>query len=287
MNQIVWLASYPKSGNTWLRLFLANFLRNSRTPIDINDIGFRAVASNRRMADEAMGVECSDMTADEIDGYRPALYRHLAMTSEAPLYLKIHDAHTGTTDGQPLIPSDVSRAVVYVVRNPLDVAVSFAHHSSKTIDEIIERMACDTAALAGHCDRLHFQLRQRLLAWSHHVESWLDQSFIPVRVMRYEDTCRDPVEAFSSAIHFLGLERNPERIRRAVQFSSFDSLRCQESEKGFKEKPFGAASFFRFGKPGAWREILTDRQVDRVIADHGEVMRRLGYLDQTQSTDLR
>lgn len=285
MNRIVWLASYPKSGNTWLRVFLANFLSEGSMPIDINHMGFRVVSSDRRVADDALGLESSDMTPDEIDRYRPALYRHMAMTSAAPLYLKIHDAYSVNIDGQPLIPSDISMAALYLVRNPLDVAVSFAHHASKTIDETIELMACDGSALGGHCDRLPSQLRQRLLSWPHHVASWLDQRAIPLHLMRYEDMCQDPIQSFSTAIRFLGLEQNPEHIRRAVEFSSFDNLRRQEADRGFKEKPFGATSFFRSGKPGAWREVLTDRQVERVIQDHGEVMRRFGYLGENGMPD--
>jgi aryl sulfotransferase len=99
--------------------------------------------------------------------------------------------------------------------------------------------------------------------------------------MRYEDMCRQPVEAFSGAIRFLGLDDDLERVRRAIDFSSFDALRQQELKHGFKEKPSEAASFFRSGRVGAWRAILTDKQIERLVLDHGAVMRRLGYLSES------
>ena len=273
MSGIVWLASYPKSGNTWLRVFLANFQSDSDIPADINDLDIWG-SGNRRMADDALGVECSDLTSEEIDRFRPAVCRIVANRSENTLFVKTHDAYIVNSDAAPLIPRDVTTAAVYLVRNPLDVCVSFAHYAAKPLDYAIDQMALQTMTLARSGDRLSYQLQQRLLSWSRHVLSWLDQSAIRLHVMRYEDMCRQPVEAFSGAVRFLGLDDDLERVRRAINFSSFDALRQQELKHGFKEKPFEAASFFRSGRVGAWRAILTEKQIERLVVDHGAVMRR-------------
>jgi aryl sulfotransferase len=280
LSGIVWLASYPKSGNTWLRVFLSNFQSDRGIPADINDLDIWG-AGNRRMADDALGVECSDLTSEEIDRYRPAVCRIVANRSEKTLFVKTHDAYIVNSGAEPLIPRDVTTAAVYLVRNPLDVCVSFAHHAAKPLDCAIDQMALDTMTLARSGDRLRYQLQQRLLSWSRHVLSWLDQRAVRLHVMRYEDMCRQPVEAFSGAVRFLGLEDDPERLRRAIAFSSFDALRLQELKHGFKEKPFEAASFFRSGQVGAWRAILTDKQIERLLLDHGAVMRRLGYISES------
>jgi aryl sulfotransferase len=280
LSGIIWLASYPKSGNTWLRAFFANFQSDSGIPIDINNLDIWG-AGNRRMADDALGVESSDLTSEEIDRYRPAVYRITASRSGKTLFLKTHDAYLLNSEAEPLIPRDVTRAALYVVRNPLDVSVSYAHYAAKPLDCAIDQMALETMTLARSGDRLSYQLQQRLLTWSRHVLSWLDQSAIRLHVMRYEDMCRQPVEAFTGAVRFLGLDDDFERVRRAIDFSSFDALRQQELKHGFKEKPFEAASFFRSGRVGAWRAILTDKQIERLVLDHGAVMRRLGYLSES------
>jgi aryl sulfotransferase len=277
---IVWLASYPRSGNTWLRIFLANFLGDEDRPADINNLNIWGISSDRRTADDSLGVECSDLTPAEIDRYRPAVYRDIANRSQKTLFIKAHDAYILNSDTEPLIPLDVTKAAIYVVRNPLDVAVSYAHHEAITLDHAIDRMRRETMTKAKPDERLHVQLQQRLLSWSRHVLSWLDQCAIRLRVMRYEDMCRQPVEAFGDAVRFLGLEDDVERVRRAVGFSSFEILRQQELRHGFKEKPLGAEAFFRSGRAGSWRDTLTDKQVERLVADHGAVMRRLGYLSE-------
>lgn len=278
MSQIVWLASYPKSGNTWLRVFLANLQGDGERPADINNLDILDAASSRRAADDALGAECSDLTPEELDRYRPAVYRSIAHRSEKTLFIKTHDAYMADAGGEPFFPADVTKAAVYLVRNPLDVAVSFARHRNATVDDTIDRMSRETESLASRQDRLELQLPQRLLSWSQHVSSWLDQRAIRVRMIRYEDIHADPCDEFSALLRFLGMKVDAERVRRAVTFSSFDALRRQELERGFRERPFGAISFFRSGRVGGWRETLTTQQVEQLVRDHGAMMRRLGYL---------
>jgi len=263
---------------------MANFHRDNGQPVDINSInaleaGTTAV-SDRNLFDGALGVESSDMTEEEIECCQPEASRHMALRSSRTLYVKTHDAYLSTSACEPMFPADVTRGAIYVTRNPLDIAVSYAHHLGKTVEEAIERLALETATLSRSADGLSTQLRQRLLSWSRHVSSWLDQSAIPVHVMRYEDMSRRPAETFAGAVRFLGGADDADRIRRALTFSSFDVLRLQEQTRGFKEKPPGVASFFRQGQADAWRAVLTEEQVARVIGDHGPVMRRLGYLSE-------
>jgi hypothetical protein len=281
MSEIVWLASYPKSGNTWLRVFLANFQRDTGQPVEINSLDVGALAVDRKLFDSALGVASSDMTPEEIECCRPEVCRHLAARSAATLYITTHDAYTFTSAGEPLIPADVTRGAIYVARNPLDVAVSFAHHFIKPVEAAVERLGMEHTIGDGAPGRLRTQLRQRLLSWSRHVLSWLDQRIIPVHVMRYEDMSLRPIETFSGAVRFLGWEEDVDRIHRAVMFSSFETLRQQEQSQGFKERQPGVSSFFRQGRAGGWHEVLTEEQVARIISDHGPVMRRLGYLAES------
>ncbi len=279
MNGIVWLASYPKSGNTWFRAFIANLTSDSDEPVDINALHTGGIASARDPFDRYAGVEASDLTAEEIDRLRPEVYLQMAAEAEETEYHKVHDAYTLSSAGRPLFPAEATKGALYFLRNPLDVAVSYAHHSGRDADVAIRWLGQEEHCMCAGPKQLHSQLRQRLLTWSGHVLSWVDQDSFPVCVVRYEDMRHDTEATFIRAARFAGLPDDPERVRRAIELSSFDELQRQESERGFHEKMPRAESFFRKGEVGSWRQSLSAEQAARIAADHGRVMARFGYLD--------
>lgn len=279
MGKIYWLASYPKSGNTWMRVLLTNYLRHAEGPADINSLDGGPIASARQAFDDYVGIEASDLTADEIERYRPLVYEQMSDHAEGPIFLKVHDAFTYTADGRPLISKAATAGVIYLLRNPLDVAVSFSHHSATTIDRVIREMADPGFAFVDNPQRLHNQLRQRLLTWGGHVASWVDESGLRLHLVRYEDLRTNPIAVFTGVVRFCGLDDDADRIARAVEFSRFERVQQQEAEHGFAEKTAKAASFFRKGKSGSWRETLRPDLAAKLIADHREAMRRFGYLN--------
>ena len=141
MRRIVWLASYPKSGNTWLRAFLVNYLDNTSQAANINDLRM-PIAASIPLFNSFSGIEAAELTHDEVDQLRPEVYAKYA-DSEIGLeandlkFFKTHDAYTSLSDGRPLFPTAVTRGIIYIIRNPLDIAVSLSHFISKPIDEAI------------------------------------------------------------------------------------------------------------------------------------------------------
>ena len=284
----IWLASYPKSGNTWFRILVANLWSNSDSPVDINLIeSTDPIASARNPFDQQTLIDSSLLTHDEIDGLRPATYAYAALGENLadpndpcfPVrFVKAHDAYTSTDRGEPLMAgSSGATGAILFVRDPRDVATSFAHHMSSSIDTAISRMNDANFCLASASDRLDRQLRQRLLGWSGFAQSWLDQRDIPIHLIRYEDMLTDTAAILSAALRFAGLEPNPIAIDRAVAFASISELRRQEAEKGFRESPRKTGGFFRRGTSGGWRDELTSTQVLRIEHDHATMMDRLNY----------
>jgi len=291
MTRTVWLASYPKSGNTWLRMLIANLSATDR-PADINDLPERGgIASARGPFDYLTMIDSGLLTHDEIDALRPRVYEELArgaaddeydQPADAPpvRFVKAHDAYTLTPNGEPLLAgARGAESAIVIVRDPRDVAPSLANHSSMSIDEAIVFMSNEQAAFCSRLDRLHNQLRQQLPGWSGHVASWLDQADIPVLLVRYEDLQADTLAVLRGVLAFAGRPADEEAMRRAVAFADFAQLRQQEQEKGFGEapRPWAGGTFFRRGESGAWRDELTPEQVARIEADHADMMRRLGY----------
>ena len=278
MSGIIWLASYPKSGNTWFRVFLTNLRGEEDGPAQINRLDSTPIAGARGIFDDEAGIEASDLTFDEIDRLRPEIYTHLAEQAEETPFMKVHDAYTSNDKNIPLFPGKATAGAIYIIRNPLDVVISFAHHSGWDYDKAILRMADEKFAFCAKPGRLHNQLRQNLMSWSSHVKSWTEQTLFPVCVLRYEDMKQKPVETFEKAVKFSGLEYGRGEILNALELSSFKELQRQERESGFKEKSPSSEMFFRKGKIGSWREEFTEKQAKRVIDNHRIVMQRFGYL---------
>jgi len=275
---IVWLASFPKSGNTWFRIFLANLTAGEAGPADINDLDERGgIASNRQDFEAATLLDSGLLTPDDIDGLRPRIYERIAAEAREQRWIKAHDAYTLNSDGEPVLGRRAGRAAIYLARDPRDVAVSMAHHNNTSIDRAITTMGeADSALCRGRTGQPQ-QLRQQLLGWSGHVASWLDQTDVPVRLLRYEDMRADPFTTFRAALRFAERPAEDDEIRRAIRHADFDELQRQETERGFAERTSRTTLFFRTGQAGAWRGVLAPEQVARLEADHAAMMTRLGY----------
>ena len=279
MSGIFWLASYPKSGNTWLRTFLMNYRNDEGQPSDINWLNTGRIASNRIWVDDVCGFDTADLRQDEIENLRPEVYRWTSTETETGFH-KIHDAYRITASGRLLVDDVATRGAICVIRNPLDVAPSYANHRGCSIDEAIGHMADPDHALARSDQALSDQLLQFMGTWSYHVTSWVDAPDLNLLTLRYEDMHADPVGTFGKVVRFLELEQDEERLERAIAFSRFDVVAAQEARSGFRERPARTERFFRKGHAGDWRTSLNDDQVSRIIRDHGAVMQRFGYLDQ-------
>jgi hypothetical protein len=270
---------------------IANLAAKDDQPVGINDAsGNSGIASSRGSFDRLLLIDSGLLTYDEADCLRPRVYEELARgadddgrdpreTPPAVCFIKVHDAYMLTPLGEPLLAgARGADGAIIIVRDPRDVAPSLASHRNTSIDEAIAFVNDRDAKFSANTTRQDSQLRQKLPGWSGHVASWLDQTDIPVHLVRYEDLQIDTAAVLRRALQFAGQAATDDEIRRAVQFADFARLRQQEEEKGFREAPPQAgARFFRRGEAGGWRDELTPDQAARIVAAHGVVMRRLGY----------
>jgi len=267
LGKIVWLASYPKSGNTWVRAFLHNYIVNAQTPHSINSLIDFSVAE---CAAAFFGPDSAGLSTAQVQKLRPEVHAQLTRLHDDLVFVKTHNAHL-SMHGVPLCTPAVTAGAVYIVRDPRDVALSYAAFARKEVDEIIGFMGAAGAANATD-DAQVFEL---LGSWSEHALSWVAA---PKRLLvRYEDLLAEPERYFARIIRFLGTgEVDAVRLNRAIAFSSFDTLSGQEAAEGYRAGG-GAKAFFRAGKAGQWRERLTAEQVRRIEVAHGAVMQKFGY----------
>jgi aryl sulfotransferase len=276
MGRIVWLASYPKSGNTWLRA-VYTALRTGSGP-DINALGSTEIASSRWLFDVTLGVRSSDLTPEETDLLRPRVDEATAAASAGDIWRKIHDCLLSGPSGEPIVSVGATRSALYLVRDPRDVAVSLARQAGRPLAWAVKRLGDPAASVSRSTRFLESQLRQRLGSWSHHVTSWTGHLLFPVHVVRYEDCVADPLGTFKAAFAAGGLVASDAAVADAVARSSWERLRAQEDRSGFREEELGHSPFFRRGAAGAWVDELPAVLARQVEDQHGEVMARFGYL---------
>jgi hypothetical protein len=208
---------------------------------------------------------------------RPDVYRYYANQMGDTTFMKVHDAYSLLPSGEPMFPANCSKGVVYFIRNPWDVSVSFANHSATEISKSINRMNDQSFGFCRSTIRPHNQLRQQLYTWSNHVKSWTEQTNIPVQVIRYEDMYNDSFNTFKKAVKFCGIDKSDDEIAKAIQNSSFEKLQEQEKVEGFKEKPLKANSFFRSGIVGDWKEHLSTSQSQQLLNNHRNTLNQFNY----------
>jgi hypothetical protein len=274
VGKLVWIASYPKSGNTWVRAFLHNYIRQGSAPYDINALTDLTAADIN--AERYHGYDprpASRYSIADVQRMRRLVHRDLTALDKTLVFVKTHNARL-LVAGAPLITPEVTAGAIYIVRDPRDVAVSYSAHLGRSIDDTIARMAAPEAATGGTDTKVY----ERHGSWSMHVQSWTHPPDPRTRVLQYEALVAAPEAVFGPMIEWLGQPPPPERLERAIRFSALGELRAQEEKKGFRERVAGStAPFFGPGQPGGWRNVLSPAQRARIERDHGTMMARFGY----------
>lgn len=275
MGALIWLASYPKSGNTWMRIFLLNLLRDKDEPLDINKMAsFSPMDAARVWYEPFASAPLEQLGEPEIARLLPAGHKRITELRPDPILVKSHNFF-GSWHGVPLQTAAVSAGAIYIVRNPLDVVLSVrGHFGMPDIDRAIEYIANENMGARLSQERMPEFFR----SWSGHVRSWTEKANPKIHVVKYEDLISAPNIQFARISRILGISASEKQISRAIRFASFEQLQKQEAKYGFAETPPNSDTFFRQGKSGAWREILTREQVERIVADHHEQMARFGYI---------
>jgi len=237
----VFLTSYPRSGNTWTRFLIGNLIHQNETVTFLNVE--RLVPDMYKTADWVL--------------------RRLPR----PRILKSHECF------DPRYPK-----VIYIVRDPRDVAVSNYHWEMKLrsiregypMEEFVPRW-------------MKPEFWPRIGSWADHARSWIGarQGGEGFLLLRYEDLQEDPHRELAKVAGFLGLTTDRERIKPAVDLSSADHMRKLERKQGTR---WVATSYTRADKPfvrgatsGGWRSNLPPQTVAYMEARWGDLMRSLGY----------
>jgi hypothetical protein len=275
MGAIVWVASYPRSGNTWIRIFLHNLLgHDGASEVDLDQLdAFSTWDIAARWYAPFLTSPPNLVTKDAVAAFRPAAQQRIADSVDGLIFVKTHAALVRER-GTPTIDMTRTAGAVYLVRNPLDVCVSYAAHMGLGIEEAAEILITPRFETSNGPHSVY----EFYGSWSQNVESWTRRPHHAVLTLRFEDLVDDPIGQFSRLARHLRIDAQEDEVRAAVEKSSFERLSSIEAAKGFRERPEYSSRFFRSGKIGSWRNVLPDALVEKISERHGDTMRRFGYL---------
>ena len=262
---ITWIASYPKSGNTWVRSFLTSYLSNN------DDFNFKQLKKINKFPREnlfkELNVDNNDL--ENIASNWIPMQNYINLKNEIT-YLKTHNAMM-TIGNYKFSDNDNTNGFIYLVRDPRDVLISYASHTGQTIEETFELMIASSGRSVEDGTIMS--------SWSNHFNSWKNSNF-PKIIIKYEDLIKNTENSFSKIINFLNktnnLQIDREKIIKAINNTNFNKLKKLEEIDGFNEAKEN--KFFRKGKIGDWQENLDAKIARRIEKEFNSEMTELGYL---------
>ncbi len=282
MGKIVWLASYPRSGNTWTRAVLQALLAGlagQQAAADLKALHHSTTwEALPGWFEGLLRQPLERSTKVEVAAVRMQAQQRFAERAPGLVPVKTHQAFA-RSQGYPTINAKVTAAAIYLVRNPLDLVLSTAAHLNYPLERAIAELNRDGYETYNQKGGAY----EHYGSWRQHVTSWTATPSPRLLVLRYEDLLADPLAGFGRVAAHLGLKPPADLLAQAVESASFQRLQAQEAAEGFVERPASARVFFREGRAGQWRDALSPAQVEAVVAPNRAVMARFGYLPDTQS----
>jgi len=285
---IIWIASYPKSGNTWLRSLLCAYFF-SRDGI----FNFKQLENIQQFTSKI------NQTSNNNNlNYQNRVSKNWISTQELINkdkkihLLKTHNAMC-TINGNSFTNKINTLACIYVVRDPRNVITSISNHYNLKLSEALDFIKNKKKIIfpennilgkKNSDDKKDFNF---LSSWSDHYLSWKNSNIFPVMILKYEDLEKDTNKEFLSTLKFLSnfmkFDIDNNRIKNCIDSTNFEKLREMEDDEGFNESPDSfnkqkKKRFFNLGKKNDWR-VLLDKKLSQDIEDNfKKEMENLGYL---------
>ena len=274
MRRIHWIASYPKSGNTWVRAIVDRIVHPER-PLDLNALGTMA-PSFARLTEKFVarnGIRLSGSAPGEVRRCWTAVQREICEGAQQEIFVKTHNV-AARFDSGPFPDPDFSAGAIYILRDPRDVALSYAWHYKMTLGLAVVALCTSTAF---NVKQERQGLTELLMSWGEHVFGWTSLKRCPLLVLRYEDLLADPATGVRAIGDFLARPVSDEQVRDIVAATGFNQLKDQEKAHGFNES-VRREGFFRTGTAGQWREIEDQTVFAPLLEKNARMMRKHGYL---------
>ena len=273
MKKIIWLSSYPKSGNTWMRHLIANYFYNKEKKFNhkiINHIKRFHITeyledSNERKIDK------------NIFKYWNLEQKRISQGNYRAVFLKNHNANF-KIDSKSFVSSEYTLGAIHIVRDPRDVVISASNYYGLGEDQMISNLI--------NPKFINYSLNNSknidfVSSWKFHFHSWRQLGGIPYLFIKYEDMIKDIHKTFTIVMNFLAdlinFKVNYNQIEFSINSSSFEVLKKTETELKYKEINNGKP-FFRSGESSQWKNKLNKTQLEILENELKEELHLIEYI---------
>lgn len=275
---ISWIASYPKSGNTFIRSFLASYLFSDTGKFDFdllyNILQFPSLKFSK-----------TDLFSKK-DAAQNWIYNQNFFFNNKDIFLKTHNTLI-EFEGYKFTSPKQTKGAIYIVRDPRNVVLSMSHHYSLTYEESFEKMINNEASLLEKTfnnDHSNFTF---LGSWSNHYKSWRDNNEFKVLFLKYEDFEENAEKEFKKILSFIYELKNEKfiindkKFSNALKSTNFTNLKNKENIYGFEESIYSdkgkKLNFFNFGFQNKWQKKLPNDIVKKINLSLKNEIIELGY----------
>tara|TARA_B100001250_G_scaffold216585_1_gene185843 strand:- start:296 stop:1153 length:858 start_codon:yes stop_codon:yes gene_type:complete len=284
---IIWIASYPKSGNTWVRFFILSILFGNKNRIDLNHLK-KIEQFPIKSQFENIGLHSKNLeNLKEISKNWINAQKKINLSNKIQFY-KTHNLLC-QVEKNSFTDYKNTLGVIYIVRDPRNIITSLKNHYQKESYEDVKKFMFDETSVISSPKNLEikdYPLPQIIGSWKTHYKLWktMKKNYL---LIKYENLINHPESEFKKISKFLEKNLkskfNNEDLDRAISASSFDKLESLEKESGFLEsitdnKTGKKKKFFYLGPKNNWNYLLDRKIVDDINIKFETEMKELGYL---------
>ncbi len=282
---IIWIASYPKSGNTWVRSLLSAYLYSEDGNFNFNllkkILKFPSKKYLKYFLEDFSNIK-------KVSEYWIAAQERINLHNENKnIFLKTHSALC-TLEKNAFTNKKNTKAVIYIVRDPRNVITSVGNHYSMNIEESYNFMIDNNKILTS--DKWggdNFGISEVLGSWSEHYKSWKNINFAPILKIKYEDLITDAEKCLIKIINFLQnfteIKIDNKKISKTVESCNFENLQKMEKNEGFFEAAYSEklnkkVDFFNLGRKNNWKNLLNQKMEKKIREKFHDEMMELNYI---------
>ena len=261
---IFWIASYPKSGNTWLRALLSSYYYS-------NDGNFNQNLLQKigQFPEKKYFMNYNYDSKVITDTSRFWIEAQNKINKDKKIrFFKTHNI-LGAINGNSFTDKSNTIGALYIIRDPRNILTSLQNHYELTQDEALKFMLNEKKFIHDFHKENDFSDFQFISSWEKNYKSWIKQNNFPVKIIKYEDLSSNPFEIFKETIKFIEKTLNTqnsiniEKCKNSIKTTSFQKMKIIEKEKGFLEsvqskKQNKKIPFFYLGPKNDWKKILDD-----------------------------